>query len=187
MTQQKTEVFYSYRYRSWDSNVYYGHGSREFSDVQIQSGWGEWEWIDERKYNEILQYISGTHPSHYQAQRIQCEIQEDDAFDPRRWIAKNFAAQDRERKHRNGKESETIYLAKCTLPDGSLSPWILTSSKVYENGTQRTHRNWPDPDGFSHHVTAREHMGTVFAFMINGVEQQAFEYHPDYSDMEPET
>lgn len=181
MTQQKTEIFYTYRYRSWDSNVYYGNGSREFSDTQIQSGWGQWEWIDEQKYNEILQYISGTHPSHYQAQRIQCEIQEDDAFDPRRWIAKNFAEQDRERKHLKGKERKTIYLVKRPEPDGGVSPWLMITAREYEN---IEHRNYKDSNVIKTFV-GQAHFGTISEYQYNGTTQFAFEFHPDYADVEP--
>jgi hypothetical protein len=179
---QKTEVFYSYRYRSWDSNVYYGTRNREFSAEDIAAGWGEWETISEQKYNEILTYLEGKHSCHYQVQKILCEVQEDDAFDPRQWIAKQMHNAAIERKHLGGRDRKTIYLAKHSLPDGTLSPWIRTSSKVFENGTNR---NWPDTSGFSHHVTAQEHMGTLYDYMLDGTLQQAFDYHPDYFDMEP--
>lgn len=181
MTQQKTEIFYSYRYRSWDSNVYYGNGSREFSDTQIQSGWGVWETIDEKKYNEILQYISGSHPAHYQAQRLQCEIQEDDAFDPRQYIAKQHADQDRDRKHLKGQPRKTVYLVKRPEPDGGVSPWMMITAKEYEN---ISHRNYKDVNVIST-LVGQAHFGTISEYQYNGTTQFAFEFHPDFEHMEP--
>jgi hypothetical protein len=183
MTKQKTEIFYSYRYRTWDSNVYYGNGSREFSNVQIQSGWGAWETIDEKKYNEILTYISGSHPSHYQAQRIQCEIQEDTAFDPRHWIAKQHADQDRDRKHLKGKERKTIYLVKRPEPDGGVSPWLMITCKEFEAIQFRT---YPDVNVITSHA-AQAHYGTISEYQYNGTTQFAFEFHPDFASMEPKS
>jgi hypothetical protein len=177
---QKTEVFYSYRYRSWDSNVYYGNRSREFSDAQIQGGWREWEWIDEQKYNEILQYISGSHPSHYQAQRIQCEIQEDEAFDPRRWIAKCHADQDRDRKHLKGKDRKTVYLVKRPEPDNGVSPWMVITSREYERIDLGNYK-----DNVIKTLVAQEHFGTFSEYQYAGKTETAFEFHPDYAGLEP--
>lgn len=183
MTNQKTEIFYSYRYRSWDSNVYYGNGSREFSDTQIQSGWGQWETIDEQKYNEILEYISGSHPSHYQAQRIQCEIQEDDAFDPRQWIAKQHASQDRDRKHLKGKDRKTIYLVKRPEPDNGVSPWLVITAKEFEAIEFST---YTATNVIATHAT-QAHFGSISEYQYEGTTQFAFEFHPDYAELEPKS
>lgn len=191
MTKQKTEIFYTYRYRSWDSNVYYGTRNRDFSAAELATGWGDWEYIDERKYNEILSYIEGSHPAHYEAQKIMCEIQEVTAFDPQQWIGQKFAAQRREEKHLNGRERKTIYLAKMREPDGSETPWLAITCREFE---AHAFREQLTPDQlrkggypkFVKTVAAQEHFGSYWVneYMYEGKPRQAFDFHADYAEME---
>lgn len=101
MAKKETAVEYMYRYRSWDKNVWYGVRHDDPTAEQIEAGWGEWEWIDEQKYNEILAYIAWDRPCHYQAEKVMLTVMYHDSFDPVEYIAKEKAsfAQRREEQH----------------------------------------------------------------------------------------
>jgi hypothetical protein len=90
---KNNEPHYLYRFRAWDKNVYYGNlDVSNLTTEMVEDGWGEWEWIDEQKYEEILRYIGWENPCHYQAQKLLVDIHEDTSFCPKRWIADSYAA-----------------------------------------------------------------------------------------------
>ena len=83
--------FYAYRYRIWDTNVYWGNRHKPTPE-ELNGGWGEWEWIDEKKYNEILSYISGDNPCVYHAERIVCHVTDSESFCPQTWVDQQIAS-----------------------------------------------------------------------------------------------
>lgn len=84
-------IFYLYRYRAWDKNCYYG--ARDVSAINVDEHWGEWEWIDAQKYEEILKYIAWEHPCHYQAEKIACTVADRASFSPTKWIEEQVREQ----------------------------------------------------------------------------------------------
>jgi hypothetical protein len=171
---------YLYRFRYWYSNnVWWGGRSKEITDEQIAGAWGDWEIIDEAKYNDIVHHITSNN-CHYQAQKLRLDMIEDSACNPRDWINKKIEDQEREERHLNGRQRKTIYLAKVTQPDGTVSPWMTITARVFEHETfaAKVNRKYVKV------LAAQEHYGSWYEYMYEGILMQAFEFHPDYADQE---
>lgn len=169
---------YLYRFRYWYSNnIYWAGRSKEITDEQIAGAWGDWEIISEEKYNEIVGYITRSN-CHYQAQKLRMDLIEDTACSPRVWIDKKIEDQEREERHLNGRQRRTIYLAKVTQPDGTVSPWMTITARAFESESFAAKANRK----YVKTTCVQEHYGSWFEYMYEGIPMQAFEFHPDYAE-----
>ena len=99
-------VEYLYRYRSWDRNVWYSNRREEFTAEELAAGWGDWEFIDEQKYNEICGYIAWDRPCHYQAEKLLVTVVGHESFDPVEYIKKETAAIAEARKEKQERDNQ---------------------------------------------------------------------------------
>lgn len=113
------QLEYLYRYRSWDKNVFCVVSKPNPNAEEIEAGWGAWEWIDEKKYEEICGYISWERPCHYQAEKVLVTVMSHESFDPYAYIAQENKrmAESREEKLR---PKETGF-AQSMMPSSDMS------------------------------------------------------------------
>jgi hypothetical protein len=91
-------IEYLYRMRSWARNVWYCTRREEFTAAELAAGWGDWEFITEQKYNEILGYIAWEQPCHYQAEKLAVTVVGHESFDPVAYVAREKISIERSRK-----------------------------------------------------------------------------------------
>jgi hypothetical protein len=98
MVEKQSDVEYLYRYRSWDRNIWYSSRREEFTAEELAAGWGDWEFIDEQKYNEICGYIAWDRPCHYQAEKLLVTVVGHESFDPVAYVAQEKISIEQSRK-----------------------------------------------------------------------------------------
>lgn len=171
-----SNVEYIYRYRQWDSNIWWGKYSSVITDQEIAAGWGPWEFIDEKKYHEIVNYVE--RDNHYEVQKLRVEVDASATFDARAWIDTRLAKKARDAKYLGHNQRVTIFLAKVQEPDGAISPWFTIEAREFER------ESFCARDNKKYHktCTSQAHMGTFSDYMIHGETRQAFEFHEAYAE-----